>query len=210
MFFFFFSPFITEPEELSSSLRRVARATAPDPEARDVLQAIGYQLAWAHKPVAIPEQATDALVTASHAMAEELATHTDRLAALEDRWNNAENQADADAIAMEPLYFGLKAMFAAEGIDRVLEQYPDHAGVEAAATELAKAYDAYDEALLDHIGVLCTLADGDALEHLRKSLPEACATVPWWLDGALEAAATKLVEETDSMVEAYAKRLGNS
>jgi hypothetical protein len=35
-------------------------------------------------------------------------------------------------------------------------------------------------------------------------------TVPWWLNGALEDAARTLTEQTDALVEAFAKRLGDS
>jgi hypothetical protein len=34
--------------------------------------------------------------------------------------------------------------------------------------------------------------------------------MPWWLDGALKDAAKTLPEHTDSLVEAFAKRLGDS
>ena len=209
MFLFGFEPNYRDPEDLAKALERVARVAHRLPSG-NLLGSIGWHSLRGMARIPIAEQAIDPLVNASHHMAERVTNEARRLKSLEDAWDRAVNQADADAIATEPLDFGLKAMFQLEGIDRVLDQYPEHPGVVAAATELAKAYDAYDEALLDHLGVLCTLADGGGLKRLRESLPETCTTMPWWLDGALEDAAKTLTEQTDALVEAYAKRLGDS
>ena len=199
------------PEQLTAYLKCRPEMTAvKDGWHQSLLQAIGWHSTQYRQLVEIPGESTEALASASQAWAEALATKTAAITSLEDRWDDTKTQADADAVAIEPLEYALTAMFALEGIYRVLDQYPDDQGVEAAATELAKAYDAYDEELLDHVGVLCTLADGDALKRLRESLPETCMTVPWWLDGALEDAAKTLTEQTDSLVEAFAKRLGDS
>jgi hypothetical protein len=209
MFLFGFEPNYWDPEDLAKALKQVARVAHRLPSG-NLLGSIGWHSLRGMARIPIAEQAIDSLVSASHDMAERVTNEARRLKSLEDAWDRAVNQADADAIATQPLDFGLKAMFQLEGIDRVLDQYPEHPGVVAAATELANAYDAYDEELLDHVGVLCTLADGDALKRLRESLPETCMTVPWWLDGALEDAAKTLTEQTDSLVEAFAKRLGDS
>jgi hypothetical protein len=209
MFLFGFEPHYRDPEDLAKALERVAQV--PYRRFREnVLGSIGWQSLQGMTRMPIPEQSIEPLVAESHEMAGRVAHAASRLKSLEDAWDGAVNQSDADAIAAEPLHFGLKAMFALEGIDRALDQYPENPRVGAAATELAKAYDAYDEALLDHLGVLCTLADGDALKRLRDSLPETCTMVPWWLNGALEDAAKTLTEQTDALVEAYARRLGDS
>ena len=209
MFLFGFDPNYRDPEDLAKALKQVARVAHRLPSG-NLLGSIGWHSLRGTARIPIAEQAIDSLVSASHDMAERVTNQAGRLKSLEDAWDRAVNQADADAIATQPLDFGLKAMFQLEGIDRVLDQYPEHPGVEAAAAELAKAYDAYDEELLDHVGVLCTLADGGGLKRLRESLPETCTMVPWWLNGALEDAAKTLTEQTDALVEAFAKRLGDS
>jgi len=209
MFLFGFEPNYRDPEDLAKALERVTQV----PHRRfseNLLGSIGWHSLQGLIRTPIPVRSIRPLIAESHNMVERVANAARRLMSFEERWDRTVNQYDADAIATEPLDFGLKAMFALEGINRMVDQYPDDQGVEAAATELAKAYDAYDEALLDHLGVLCTLADGDALKRLRESLPETCMTVPWWLDGALEDAAKTLTEQTDSLVEAFAKRLGDS
>jgi hypothetical protein len=199
------------PEQIAAYLKQLSEMTAlADGWDLLLLQAIGIQSTRHHRIIQIPAKSATVLASAGEEWAAELVAKTAELSTLEERWENTQNQTDADEVALEPLDYALTAMFALEGIYRVLDQHPDDPRVQAAATKLAEAYDAYDEALLGHIGILCTLADGDALERLRKSLPEACTTVPWWLDGALEDAAKKLVEEMDSIVEAYARRFGDS
>lgn len=209
MFLFGFEPNYRDPEDLAKALERVARVAHRLPSG-NLLGSIGWHSLRGMARIPIAEQAIDRLVSVSHDMAERVTNAARRLTSLEERWDRAVTQYDADVIAIEPLDFGLKAMFQLEGIDRVLDQYPEHPGVEAAAAVLAKAYDAYDEELLDHVGVLCTLADNGGLKRLRESLPETCTTMPWWLDGALEHAAKTLTEQTDGLVEAFAQRLGDS
>jgi hypothetical protein len=220
MFFFGFQPTFKEPEDLDRALNRIAQVSRDSTRqvvskgdllvANNLLDSIGWQAIWGKERPLIHWQALEALISSSRDMVQSLTVNTNRLQTLDDRWSGAVNQDDADATAKEPLDFGLKAMFVLEGIYRVLDQHPDNPVVQAAAISLARAYDAYDEALLDHVGILCTLADGDGLESLRKTLPEASEAVPWWLDGALEDAAAKLVDETEVIVEDYAKRLGDS
>lgn len=209
MFLFGFEPHYRDPEDLAKALERVARVPHRNPSG-NLLGSIGWHSLRGMARIPIAEQAIDRLVSASHDMAERVTNAARRLTSLEERWDRAVTQYDADVIAIEPLDFGLKAMFQLEGIDRVLDQYPEHPGVEAAAAELAKAYDAYDEELLDHVGVLCTLADNGGLKRLRESLPETCTTMPWWLDGALEDAAKTLTEQTDTFVETFAIQFGDS
>jgi len=209
MFLFGFEPNYRDPEDLAKALERVTQV----PHRRfseNLLGSIGWHSLQGLIRTPIPVRSIRPLIAESHNMVERVANAARRLMSFEERWDRTVNQYDADAIATEPLDFGLKAMFALEGINRMVDQYPDDQGVEAAAMELAKAYDAYDEALLDHLGVLCTLADGGGLKRLRESLPETCTTMPWWLDGALEDAAKTLTAQTDGLVEAYARRLGDS
>lgn len=209
MFLFGFEPNYRDPEDLAKALEQVARVAYRLPGG-NLLGSIGWHSLRGMARIPIAEQAIDPLVHASHHMAERVADAASRLKSLEERWDRTVHQYDADTIATEPLDFGLKAMFAVEGIDRVLDQYPGDPAVVAAATELANAYDAYDEELLDHVGVLCTLADGGELKRLRESLPETCTMMPWWLNGALEDAAKTLTEQTNSLVEEFAIRLGDS
>ena len=209
MFLIGFEPICRNPEDLAKALERAAQV----PHRRfseNLLGSIGWHSIQGMIRTPIPAQSIETLVAEGHNMVGRVANAARRLTSLEERWDRAVNQYDADAIATEPLDFGLKAMFALEGIDRALDQYPGRPGVVNAATELANAYDAYDEELLDHVGVLCTLANGDALNRLRESLPEPCMTVPWWLNGALEDAAKTLTEQTDSLVETFAGLLGDS
>jgi hypothetical protein len=209
MFLFGFEPICRNPEDLAKALERAAQV----PHRRfseNLLGSIGWHSLQGLMRTPIPVRSIVPLIAESHNMVERVAIAARRLKSLEERWDRTVNQYDADTIATEPLDFGLKAMFALEGINRMLDQYPGDPVFVAAATELANAYDAYDEELLDHVGVLCTLANGDALNRLRESLPEPCMTVPWWLDGALEDAAKTLTEQTDSLVDAFAKRLGDS
>ena len=209
MFLFGFEPNYWDPEDLAKALKQVARVAHRLPSG-NLLGSIGWHSLQGLIRTPIPVRSIVPLIAESHNMVERVADATGRLKSLEERWDRAVTQYDADEIATEPLDFGLKAMFQLEGINRMLDQYPEHPGVEAAAAELAKAYDSYDEELLDHVGVLCTLADGGGLKRLRESLPETCTTMPWWLDGALEDAAKTLTAQTDSLVEAFAIQLGDS
>jgi len=192
---------------LIQALARLGQAGALDAAtARGVLAALGRRAASGEEPLEVRAEAVPALLEAGRAVAADVAAETGRLSSLDDRWHAANSQAEADAVASAPLAVRLEAGFVLEGVESLVETGAGDVGpIEDVARTLASAIVACDEALRRNLDCLCTLADGDVLKALRRSLP-AGMDPPWWLGGTLEARA----REAERRASALATRLASA
>jgi len=184
-------------------IHRLASGNFATADARSLLVALGRMAAGDRPLPPLPEAVLPALLEAGREVIANVEAEIPRLGSLDDRWHDADGQAEADTVVAAPLAMRLDALFAIDGLEALADITRDR-GFNDAAQSLAAASVAFDRAIRKHLGCLATLADGGTLKDWRRSLPEGMDALPWWLDGTLERHAAAVARQTDAMSARFA------
>lgn len=197
------------PSSLGKELERLqaaAGSTINDKaRARDLLVAYGRCVVH-DVPVVRPAALTsDAAILGASDLTREIERATSDIGASMDRWRDADDQVEGDAIVAGLLKLRMDAWCGAEALERLAEEAGRDAGsrLRNAVKPLHEAARAYSQLLDDNVDILSTAVGTPLLREWRAMLPARHDPLPWWLDGTLEEAAIKLGREFDRSVDAW-------
>lgn len=118
---------------------------------------------------------------------------------IENAWDRATIQSECDELTLGLLRARMEAWYAMEAIDCLAETA--EGDVKRRLIQSAEAIDevteAYDDVLVEHLDILSTLVATPCLRQWRQELPLRHESLPWWLDGTLEAEAIRIGRESD-------------
>jgi hypothetical protein len=200
------------PSFFSDDLRQLQSATGAPPndaaQARSLLVAFGRCVVHdvpVDRPVGV---SAEVAVLGAVAFTNELKQATSDGDASVRCWHDADSQFESDAVVAGLLELRMDAWYAAEALERLVEDSDSAAAVRLRTTlhSLDAAAHAYDVMLEENQDVLATSAGTPLLRNWRAMLPERHDPLPWWLDGTLEAAAMELHSEFEAAAGVFRRR----